>query len=165
MALNFIVKAIERFKQLVEQHYKETVNGQFDFEDCTKEVLLEWRRMRTFHVILKVSHMQISGGVFWSLAESATFWCIFRCETMGKGEFFRVENRTLNSGCEWVTSRASCTRKLLAYEYSFCKKALFSRFETFESLNFETVQNVKIGSQRRDWCDLINIADKCSIQV
>jgi len=32
------VEAIERFKQLVEQHYKEPVNGQF--EDCTKEVLL-----------------------------------------------------------------------------------------------------------------------------
>ena len=31
------VEAIERFKQLVEQHYKEPVNGQF--EDCTKEVL------------------------------------------------------------------------------------------------------------------------------
>ena len=27
----------EGFKQLVEQHYKEPVNGQF--EDCTKEVL------------------------------------------------------------------------------------------------------------------------------
>jgi len=36
------VEAIERFKQLVEQHYKEPVNGQF--EDCTKEVLLEWRQ-------------------------------------------------------------------------------------------------------------------------
>jgi len=31
------VEAIERFKQLVEQHYKEPVNGQS--EDCTKEVL------------------------------------------------------------------------------------------------------------------------------
>lgn len=31
------VEAIERFKQLAEQHYKEPVNGQF--EDCTKEVL------------------------------------------------------------------------------------------------------------------------------
>jgi len=31
------VEAIERFKQLVEQHYKEPINGQF--EDCTKEVL------------------------------------------------------------------------------------------------------------------------------
>lgn len=31
------IEAIERFKQLVEQHYKEPVNGQF--EDCTKEVL------------------------------------------------------------------------------------------------------------------------------
>lgn len=31
------VEAIERFKQLVEQHYKEPVNGQF--EDCTKDVL------------------------------------------------------------------------------------------------------------------------------
>ena len=31
------IEAIERFKQLVEQHYKEPVNGQFD--DCTKEVL------------------------------------------------------------------------------------------------------------------------------
>ena len=29
------MKAIERFKQLVEQHYKELVTGQF--EDCTKE--------------------------------------------------------------------------------------------------------------------------------
>ena len=37
MPLNLIVEAIERFKQLVEQHYKESVNGQF--EDCTKEVL------------------------------------------------------------------------------------------------------------------------------
>ena len=36
------VEVIERFKQLVEQHSKEPVNGQF--EDCTKEVLLEWRR-------------------------------------------------------------------------------------------------------------------------
>ena len=31
------VEAIEGFKQLVEQHYNEPVNGQF--EDCTKEVL------------------------------------------------------------------------------------------------------------------------------
>ena len=31
------VEAIERFKQLVEQHYKESVNGHF--KDCTKEVL------------------------------------------------------------------------------------------------------------------------------
>ena len=31
------VEAIERFKQLAEQHYKEPVNGQF--EDCAKEVL------------------------------------------------------------------------------------------------------------------------------
>ena len=31
------VEATERFKQLVEQHYKEPVNGRF--EDCTKEVL------------------------------------------------------------------------------------------------------------------------------
>ena len=37
MSLNLIVEAIERFKQLVQQHYKEPVNGQF--EDCTKEVL------------------------------------------------------------------------------------------------------------------------------
>jgi len=36
-ASNKNVEAIERFKQLVEQHYKEPVNGQF--EDCTKEVL------------------------------------------------------------------------------------------------------------------------------
>ena len=31
------VEAIERFEQLVEQHYREPVNGQF--EDSTKEVL------------------------------------------------------------------------------------------------------------------------------
>ena len=31
------VEVIERLKQLVEQHYKEPVNGQF--EDCPKEVL------------------------------------------------------------------------------------------------------------------------------
>jgi len=31
------VEAIESFKQLVEQHYKEPVNGQF--KHCTKEVL------------------------------------------------------------------------------------------------------------------------------
>ena len=31
------IEAIERFKQLVEQHQKEPENGQF--EDCTKEVL------------------------------------------------------------------------------------------------------------------------------
>ena len=37
MSLNLIVKVIEWFKQLEEQHYKESVNGQF--EDCTKEVL------------------------------------------------------------------------------------------------------------------------------
>ena len=37
MSLNLIVEAIERFKQLVEQHYKESVNEQF--EDCIKEVL------------------------------------------------------------------------------------------------------------------------------
>ena len=38
MSLNLIVEAIEfRFKQLVEQHCKEPVNGQF--EDCTTEVL------------------------------------------------------------------------------------------------------------------------------
>ena len=37
MSLNLIVEANERFKQPVEQHYKEPVNGQF--EDCTKEVL------------------------------------------------------------------------------------------------------------------------------
>ena len=30
------VEAIKRFKQLVEQHYNEPVNGQY--EDCTKEV-------------------------------------------------------------------------------------------------------------------------------
>ena len=29
ISLNLIVEVIERFKQLVEQHYKETVNGQF----------------------------------------------------------------------------------------------------------------------------------------
>lgn len=33
------VESIERFKRLVEQNYKEPVNGQFD--DCTKEVSLE----------------------------------------------------------------------------------------------------------------------------
>ena len=37
MSLNLIVEAIERFKHLVEQHYKEPVNEQL--EDCTKEVL------------------------------------------------------------------------------------------------------------------------------
>ena len=37
MSLNLIVEAIERFRQLVEQHYKEPVNGQF--EDCRKEML------------------------------------------------------------------------------------------------------------------------------
>ena len=37
MSLNLIVEIIERFKQLVEQHHKESVNGQF--EDCTREVL------------------------------------------------------------------------------------------------------------------------------
>ena len=37
MSLNLIVEAIERFKQLVEQHYKEPVNRQF--EDGRKEVL------------------------------------------------------------------------------------------------------------------------------
>ena len=31
------VEPIEIFRQLVEQHYKESVSGQF--EDCTKEVL------------------------------------------------------------------------------------------------------------------------------
>ena len=31
------VEAIEEFMQLVEQHYNQPVNGQF--EDCTKEVL------------------------------------------------------------------------------------------------------------------------------
>ena len=31
------VQAIERFTQLVEQHYNEPVNGQF--EDCTEEML------------------------------------------------------------------------------------------------------------------------------
>ena len=31
------VEAVERFKQLVEQHYNEPVNGQF--KGCTKEVL------------------------------------------------------------------------------------------------------------------------------
>ena len=37
MSLNLIVEAIERFQQLVEQHYKESVNEQF--EDCKREVL------------------------------------------------------------------------------------------------------------------------------
>ena len=37
MSLNLIVEAIERLKQLVKQHYKELVNGQF--EDFTQEVL------------------------------------------------------------------------------------------------------------------------------
>ena len=37
MSLNLIIEAIERFKQPMEQHYKEPVNGRF--EDCTKEVL------------------------------------------------------------------------------------------------------------------------------
>ena len=42
------------------------------------------------------------------------FCCIFCFKTMGKGEFFRDENRTYKiSRCEWVRSRASCTRKLL----------------------------------------------------
>ena len=36
VSLNLIGEAIERFRQLVKQHYKEPVNGQF--EDCTKEV-------------------------------------------------------------------------------------------------------------------------------
>ena len=31
------IETIERFEELVEQHYREPVNGQF--EDCTKEVL------------------------------------------------------------------------------------------------------------------------------
>ena len=45
MSLNLIVEAIERFRQLVEQHYKEPVNGQF--EDCRKEMLpgVEWLKM------------------------------------------------------------------------------------------------------------------------
>ena len=38
MSLNLIVVAIERFKQLVEQHYKEPVNGQF--EDSSREEVL-----------------------------------------------------------------------------------------------------------------------------
>ena len=46
-------------------------------------------------------------------------------------------------------------RELLAVNY----------FELFESLNFETVQDVKIGSKSKDWWNLINISDKCSIQV
>ena len=37
LSLNLIVEAIKRSKQLVEQHYKEPVNGQF--EDCIKGVL------------------------------------------------------------------------------------------------------------------------------
>ena len=37
MSLIFFVEAIGRFKQLVEQQYKDLVNGQL--EDCTKEVL------------------------------------------------------------------------------------------------------------------------------
>ena len=37
MFLNLIVEAIKRFKQLVGQHYKQPVNGQF--EDYRKEVL------------------------------------------------------------------------------------------------------------------------------
>ena len=38
-------------------------------------------------------------------------------------------------------------------------------FELFESLNLETVQDVRIGSKRKDLWNLINISDKCSIQV
>ena len=38
MSLNLIVEAIERFKQLVEQHYKEPVNGLFE-DSGRKEVL------------------------------------------------------------------------------------------------------------------------------
>ena len=38
-------------------------------------------------------------------------------------------------------------------------------FELFESLNLDTVQDVKIGSKRKDWWNLINISDKCSIQA
>ena len=34
-------QAVERFKELVQHHYKEPTNGKFD--DCTKEVLSEVR--------------------------------------------------------------------------------------------------------------------------
>ena len=38
MSLNLTVEATKRFKQLVEQHFKEPVNGQFE-DSGTKEVL------------------------------------------------------------------------------------------------------------------------------
>ena len=38
-------------------------------------------------------------------------------------------------------------------------------FELFESLNFETEQDVKIGSKRKDLWNLINISDKCSMSI
>ena len=43
----------------------------------------------------------------------------------GKGEFFRVENKTSVSRCEWIISvRASWTRKLLRL---FCKEELWKK--------------------------------------
>jgi len=43
----------------------------------------------------------------------------------GKGEFFRVENKTSISRCEWIISaRASWTPKLLRF---FCKEKLWKK--------------------------------------
>ena len=52
--------------------------------------------------------------------------CSFMLWADGKGEFFRVENKTSISRCEWIIicTRASWTRKLLRL---FCKEMLWKK--------------------------------------
>ena len=58
--------------------------------------------------------------------------CSFMLWANGKGGFFRVENKTSISRCEWIISaRASCTSKILRLfcKEKLCNKTLYSGIE------------------------------------
>ena len=58
--------------------------------------------------------------------------CSFMLWANGKGEFFRVENKTSISRCEWIIcAGANCTSKILRLfcEEKLCKKTLYSGIE------------------------------------
>jgi len=58
--------------------------------------------------------------------------CSFMLWDNGKGEFFRVENKTSISRCEWIIcARGSCTSKILRLfcEEKLCKKTFYSGIE------------------------------------
>ena len=57
------------------------------------------------------------------------FAALFVLRQWEKVSFTGMKTGLKISCCEWVRSRASWTRKLLTYEYSFYKKALFSGIE------------------------------------